>query len=363
MKITSCFLLLFFINHIHAQSDSTLQFLEELADEAIATCTYAGLSIGYQLAGEEPVVATAGFRDMEDRLVYEPTTENRIASISKTITAVAILQLQEQEKLHIDVPLSTYLPEFPRGDEITIRQLLHHTSGIGQYEGRETESKIRYPDLQAAASVFADRPLVHEPGTAYYYTTYGYVVLGLVIEKVSGMTYEEYLQEHIFSVAEMTQTNIEYEYHHTDNNNKLYTRKRNGKIKLAEANNLSNRIPGGGITSTVPDLLKFGQALMDGRLISEASLNAMCTQSEVDYGENNPYGMGLFLYHIKVKAPWGQFVGHGGAQTGVSSQLMLMPEQGISVIVLTNTSRAWQDTIQLSIEVMKAAYRVYSKKG
>lgn len=364
MKTISCFLLLFFITPIHAQSDSTLQFLQQLADEAITQGTYAGLSIGYQLAGEEPLVATAGFRDMEERLVYEATTENRIASISKTITAVAILQLQEQGKLDVDEPLSTYLPSFPRGSEITVRQLLQHTSGVAHYENGETESTISYPDMHTAVDVFVERSLAHEPGTAYLYSTYGYVVLGLLIENISGMTYERYLQDHIFSIAGMSQTRIEYKYNNENHNcSQLYTRKRNGKIKIAKVNNLSNRIPGGGITSTVPDLLRFGQALMDGRLLSKESFTSMCTPSEVDCGDNNPYGIGFFLYHIKAEAPWGMFVGHSGTQTGVSAQLMLMPEQGISVVALSNTSRAWQETIQLSIEMMKAAYRVYSKKG
>ncbi|MEO0789409.1 MAG: serine hydrolase domain-containing protein [Bacteroidota bacterium] len=359
MKTLSCLLLLFVGSIAFAQSDSTRQALQLLADQAISEEKYVGLVIGYQLEGEDAVITAAGMRNRETALPYETTTVNRTASISKTMTAVAVLQLYGQGKLDLDHSLSLYLPDYPRADDITIRQILQHTSGISSYQRRETESTTKYDNLEAAAAVFADRPLIHEPGTAFHYSSYGYVVLGLIIEKVSGMTFEAYMQNHIWSVANMTQTQIEYEYQESLSTSMLYTRNRRGKLKLVGINNLSNRIPGGGITSTASDLLNFGQALMDGRLLSKDGFDLMCTPSEVDYGENNPYGMGLYLYHYKVEAPWGQFVGHSGAQAGVSAQLMLMPEQGICVVVLTNTSRAWQDTIQLSVEGMKAAYRVY----
>ncbi|MEM8583629.1 MAG: serine hydrolase domain-containing protein [Bacteroidota bacterium] len=364
MKTLFSGLCLLVVLSVYAQSDSHAPALQQLADQAILDEKYVGLSIGYQIAGEEAVIAAAGMRNRETGLPYEANTENRTASISKTMTAVAVLQLYEKGLLDLDAPLSTYLPDFLRADEISIRQILQHTSGIAHYSerGRETESTVKYPNLEAAAAVFAHRPLAHEPGAGFHYSTYGYVVLGLVIEQVAGMSYEEYMQTHVWLVAGMSQTRVEYEYQHSQDNSQLYTRNRRGKLRLTNANNLTNRIPGGGITSTLPDLLRFGQALMDGTLLSEAGFDLMCTPSEVDYGENNPYGMGLYLYHYKAEAPWGKFMGHSGTQTGVSAQLMLMPEQGICVVVLTNTSRAWQDTIQLSIEGMKAAFRVYSEE-
>ncbi|MEM7575213.1 MAG: serine hydrolase domain-containing protein [Bacteroidota bacterium] len=347
IKILSLFLLF--------QQTSFAQDIAELVQDGVDQNHFAGAIAAYQVAGEGPVVATAGLSDIDANLPYGPPTINRIASITKTMTAVAVLQLWEQGLIDLDAAIQTYLPDYPNYVEgiITVRHLLQHTSGIDSYRNRETENKEYYPSLATAAEVFQDRPLMHTPGTQETYSSYGYLVLGMIIEAVSGMTYEAYLQEKIWTPAGMQHTGVEYADNRPAGMAEFYYRNRRGKIKKSTPNDLSNRIPGGGVYSTAEDLLRFGHAILDGSLIQDSSLQMMQEQSGVPY-EGNPYGMGIFLYG--VHPDWGNVVGHSGGQTGVTSQMFIMTEQRTVVVVLSNTALAGPFVGTIAAKVMRLAY-------
>lgn len=328
----------------------------ELLQKAITTGQYAGITAAIAVDGQTRWIDSAGHCDEERTSPCNDDTVYRIASITKTMTAVAVLQLAERGALQLDEPIATYLPDYPKpaATQITARMLLHHTSGIPAYaSAKETETQEQFNSLQEAYQVFQDRELLFTPGTAYAYTSYGYVVLGAVIEAAAEQTYGEYLQEHIWDIADMTQTGIEEFGTNYPAYSAFFIRNRKGKIKSATVNNLSNRLPAGGVYATVGDLLKFGQALMDGRLINQESLALMQQAPEVDRGQNNPYGMGAFLYGDNPQ--FGPVLGHSAEQTGVSGQLMLMPDKRIAIVVLSNTARAWKDAVQLSVQLFPLA--------
>lgn len=329
---------------------------ETLIQEAAEAALFAGASAGFSVDGKIKWQGAAGYCDEDRSVVCQANTINRIASISKTITAVAALQLHEQGHLDLDIPIQHYLPDYPAfaSSKITTRQLLHQTSGIGAYaSAKETETKTEYPSLTDACAVFQDRELLFEPGERYAYTTYGYVLLGRVIEAASGQTYEAYIQKHIFDKVGMVNSGVEYFEMDYPNKSSFFTRTKKGKIKVAKANNLSNRVPGGGIYSTVEDLLRFGQGLLDHTLLSDSSFALMQTYPDVDRGNNNPYGMGFFLYGDHPT--YGPVMGHSGEQTGAAGQLMLLPEQETVIVVLSNTSHALRDVFQLSVNLFPVA--------
>ncbi len=151
-----------------------------------------------------------GLADVENSVPAKAATVYRIASTSKPITAVAAMQLAERGKLDLDAPIQKYAPSFPTKQfPITTRQLLAHLSGVRHYKPGEGEYTYHYESLTDALSIFKDDPLKHEPGTQYTYTTFGYTLLGVVIEGASEMTFLDYLREHIFKPAGMQHTYID----------------------------------------------------------------------------------------------------------------------------------------------------------
>ncbi len=365
MRLT-IFTLLFFSLNLQAQEVNSTNITaqaNELLSNSINEGKFVGVTAGFAVENDIIWTGSAGACDENRSTPCEPETINRTASITKTMTAVAALQLVEKGLLDLDVSIDTYLPYYPQpaAGKITTRMLLQHTAGIGGYaNGKEAETQDDYPTLQAACELFQDRDLLFEPGARYEYSTYGYVVIGAIIEVAAGQNFTQYLQENIWDVVDMPNTGVEQFGADYPNKSALFTRTRKGKLKTAEANNLSNRIPGGGVYSTITDMLKFGQALLDGRLLNEESLLLMYTAPGVERGTNNPYGMGLWYYGDTP--PFGPIVGHTGGQTGASGHLFLMPETKVVVLVMANTSLALQDASQLGAELFPLAAEVLEKE-
>jgi CubicO group peptidase (beta-lactamase class C family) len=201
MKMHILILLLFVsTSNLFAQEFNPDQRLIELTGKK----GNIGITAAYAINGEVKWSESAGLRCQDAEVPFSSTTLTRIASIAKSFTAVAIMQLAEEKIISLDSPIEGYLTNLPTDKkQITVRQLLSHTSGISQYLGREEiENTIHYDSLQDAMSLFIQRPLLFEPGEKYFYTTYGYVVLGRIIETVTSLTYEEYMKKNIFDVAE-----------------------------------------------------------------------------------------------------------------------------------------------------------------
>ena len=238
----------------------------------------AGVVAGFYQEGEVLWQGSAGYANMEDKRKADKNMLHRIASISKPMTAIAIIQLYEQGKIGLDDPVTKYLPYFPihKKGIITIRHLLNHSSGIKAYKNsKEGFPTTNYPTLKEAIEVFQDRKLAHVPGTAYKYTTYGYVVLGAVIEKASGMSYRAYTKKYVWTPAEMHQTDVEIFGEEYPNKADLYKLNEDWTITPDLKTNLSVKAPGGGIQSTVEDLLNFGKAILEHKLIKESSFELM----------------------------------------------------------------------------------------
>lgn len=326
-----------------------------LIQAAVSEGQTVGIAAGFSMDGEIRWCAGAGHSDLANGLAFDTTTTTRIASITKAMTAVAIMQLVEQGRLDLDVPVQTYLPDFPKkkkGD-ITLRQLLRHTAGVGGYKNnREQENTTHYASLADAVALFKDRDLMAPPGEAFHYSTYGYVLLGHVIEKVSGMPYGDYLKTYIWDPAGMASTGIEPGGQRMRNGSQLYHKDAKERITPAERTNLSDRVPGGGVYSTAGDLLRFGDAVLDERLITGATFRMMLEDPKLKTGGNG-YGLGWYLYGENPLH--GNVVGHNGAQTGASTFLMLLPDRKTTVVVLSNTSGAMRTVTDITIKLFDVA--------
>lgn len=326
------------------RTENSNALLETLVNDGFV----AGASGSYSVNGEVTWKAAIGYADKDKKQAFTLDTEVRTASIAKSMTAIAVMQLVVQDLIDIDLPIETYIPEFIQKGKtkITTKHLLAHTSGMDAYKNnREAENKINYPTLLDAYNVFKDRKLRFEPGTEFYYTSYGYVVLGILIEKVSGLSYESYMQKHIWDKAEMQNTGIEKTEIKRENATTLYHRDRKGKIKEAKTNNLSNRIPAGGFYTTVNDLVKFGNALINNILVSEETFKLMGEHHSLEK-VNNGYGFGFYLYGGEKNES--SIIGHNGAQRGTSTQLFVIPKLKTVIAVVSNTSGAIREVSTVS---------------
>ncbi len=354
-KLTIISVFIFVTVNLFGQEATYQTKANDLIEKSFDENQFVGLAAGFSINGEIKWQNAAGFSNQEDKLVFDTSTKTRIASITKPMTALAIMQLFEQGKLKLDEPIQIYLPSFPKKKEgeITIRHLLQHTSGIDGYKNnKEQENKTNYPTLSDAVSIFKDRNLVATPGEDFHYTTYGYVVLGLIIERVSGMSYGAYLQSHIWDKAQMTNTGIEETDLDIPNMSLLYHKSSKGQIEEAEQTNLSDRIPGGGVYSTLTDMLKFGDAVLNFSLVKESTFNMMVENPNLKI-QGNGYGLGWYLYGENPN--YGNVYGHNGTQTGASTFLMLLPQQKTTIVVLSNTSGAIQTVSDITIKLFDIA--------
>lgn len=330
-----------FISSIGFAQDDAVE-AQTLLDQLVNENKVVGAAGGYSINGQAIWQSASGYSNQETKQVFTPTTVTRIASIAKPMTALAVMQLVEQNLIDLDAPIQLYIPDYPKQKkiQITTRHLLSHTSGIAGYKNsKETETTEEYASLYDALNIFKDRELLFEPGTQYNYTTYGYTVLGVIVESASGQKFEEYLQKNIWDKAGMANTGVVKYGQKKTNQSSLYQQNSKGKNRQGKENNLSNRIPGGGIYSTLEDMLRFGNAVLNKSLVKESTLDLMREHHSLEK-EKNGYGFGWFLYNPKPNE--GAIIGHSGEQTGAATQLVIAPELKLVVVILSNTSGTYK---------------------
>jgi CubicO group peptidase (beta-lactamase class C family) len=277
-----------------------------------------------------------GYADIEKKELIKPDTKFRIGSITKQFTAAAILKLQEEGKISITDKLSEFLPDFPRADEVSIHQLLTHTSGIHSYTGKpEFIDKVVSPVTEEELiAFFKNDPYDFSPGEKWLYNNSAFFLLGHIIGKVTGKPYGDYLKETFFDPLGMTNTGVHTSKLKLQNEAKGYT-KENGKYKPSTNWDMSWAGGAGALYSTVEDLYKWNEALFSGKVLQEKSLKAGHTPVMLSNGkkpDNANYGYGWALGDYRGQ----DIVEHGGGLHGFISQLTRYPEENVTVVLLTN---------------------------
>lgn len=337
----------------YAKEDSLLQSYYKAG-------AFQGGGVGFATAGEIVWSKAIGMANAETEAPFTIETPTRIASIAKPMTAIAIMQFVEAGKLNLDKPIQTYIPDYPEKKEgiQTTRQYLNHTSGTGHYKnGKEANNMKHYNSLKDAVEVFKDRKLVGKPGEVYNYTSYGYVVLGRIIESVSGLSYGEYMHNNIWQPAGMTNTGVEPFEQPKANRTECYSKGKKG-FNLETRTDVSDRIPGGGLYSTVTDVLKFGMAVLENKLIKPETLRLMLDAKSLKK-EGNAYVLGW--YHYGENAKIGEVFGHSGGQIGCSAQLLILPEIESVTFAACNTSGAGQEVFQMVFQLFDSAGKSYNE--
>ncbi len=309
--------------------------LARLSDDARLALGTPGLSAAV-VVGESVVWAQGfGLADIEQNVAVRPESVFRIASISKPIAAVAVMQLVERGLVSLEDPIQRFVPSFPRKPqgEIRIRHLLTHTSGIRHYRGNEMNSRESYPTVERALAVFKDDPLLFAPGDQYAYSTYGYNLLGGVVEAASGRSFDEYLRFYVFGPAGMTSTFLERPQEIVRWRAHQYVR---GTLPntwfLAPYVDLSVKWAGGGMISSTLDLARFDIALNAGRLLRPDTLERMYTSARLNNGHITGYGLGWMVSGEGDRLR----VAHSGGATGGTTFLLREPRTRVASVLLAN---------------------------
>lgn len=318
-------------------------------EDAIASAELLGGSAGVYSHKCGIFVSAFGDRDKGEALKFELNTSTRVASITKPMTAVAIMQLKERGLLDLDDKLSVYLTNAPESHgNIKIRELLNNTSGVPHYSSAlDAMSFTRFETLNEASEFIFDKGVKFESGAQYLYSSFGYTLLGRVIEVVSGLSFEDYMRQNIWLPAGMENTRLEHT-HISNDKSKLYLDIGGFFIK-SPYTDLSVIFPAGGVESTAKDILLFGEAIIENKLIRKETLEQMVdtTHSLSHTIGDSPYGLGWSVY---IHQELGTILSHGGSQPGASGFFQILLDKKVSSVGLANTYGSKNRVRQLAYE-------------
>ncbi|MBE9067993.1 serine hydrolase [Leptolyngbya cf. ectocarpi LEGE 11479] len=341
-------------NNISLATDvSTESFLERLNEIDIYLNTYAEIkqfsgTVLIAQGSHPPITRSYGLANREHQVANTVFTKFRIGSVTKQFTAAAILQLQEKGLLELQAPISTYLPDYPEGDRITVEHLLTHTAGIPEYLNPEIFPDllewIRQPStLAQLVERFQALPLEFEPGETFRYSNSGYVLLTQIIEAVSNQTYADYLQTNIFDPLGMNDTGYEMPQTVIANLAQGYVLVGDGVYLQAAPLDMSIPQGAGGLYSTTADLATWTQWLHneqpDATVLSAAAKTMLMqpvVQMEPETSPDMFYGYGM-VADTRFDQPR---VHHNGGISGFASSLVHYPEDSLTIAVLSNLETA-----------------------
>jgi len=298
---------------------------------------------------------TYGDSDMATHLATQTSTIFEIGSVTKQFTAALVMRLQEQGQLHVDDPISAYLPEYKFSSAITLRMLLTHTSGLANYT-----TFTQYPGWaangvseQTVLSAVSQTPLLFPPGTQWSYSNSNYFALGAIIEKLTGQSYAANLSQSIFqslgltstyySVPPPAQSAVGYTFNGTS-------------VIPALVCDRSTAFAAGALSTNVADLITWDNALINGKVVSQESFKAMTAPVDPAIPGGGSYGFGLFLRTFDNHPT----IWHGGLINGFAAETNVFLDTGFAVVVLTNSDAANTDNIATGIRSSVCTSTQYS---
>ncbi len=289
----------------------------------------------FMVAKNGKIIYQKAFGKANLELDVNLTTENvfQLGSITKQFTAIAILMLEEQGKLDIKQTISKYIPDYPKGDSITLHHLLTHTSGIKDFTKMKSLKEIAQKEMTPKMLVdfFKNEPADFTPGEKFEYNNSGYVLLGYLIELVSGETYEDFIERHIFEKLGMNQSYYASEREIINKRAYGYQKKESGYVNKTSIN-FSVPFSSGSLMSTASDMLKWQNALNQNLLLSASFINKAFTTYKLNNGTAFTYGYGWHIKEINGTSTRE----HGGSIFGFKTMGVYIPSQNIYVLGLSN---------------------------
>jgi D-alanyl-D-alanine carboxypeptidase len=328
------------------------QRLDAAVDQAMRTANVPGAIVG--IWGSEGVYVRAfGVADMATGAVMRPDFFSRIGSVTKTFTVTGVLQLADQGRINLDDPIANYLYGIPGGDEITLRQLARMQSGLYNYtataefdQALDADPYRHFAPQELLDWAFA-QPEVFAPGAGFDYSNTNTILLGLVVERVTGQSLPDYLRDHIFTPLGMTHTSLPTTNSFPDPHAEGYT-DQTGPVTTATDWDPSWEWAAGGMISTLDDLRIWAPAVATGKLLSP-DIQAQRMQMVSVPGAPAPSGYGLGINNN------GGWIGHNGALPGYETVCVYLPEQQTTLVILTNTDMPYQDPARGHVSTLSNA--------
>jgi CubicO group peptidase (beta-lactamase class C family) len=329
-------LILQFAPRVWALSPEAEARIDALARQTMADGISAGLVVAIGEQGNPTFERAYGLANLEWNAPVTTDTVFRVGSITKQFAAAGVLLLAEQKKLSLDDKLAKYFPDYPRGDEVTLRQLMNHTAGVHSYPGPTEKTIVRVgitvPDM---VKHLAGLGYDFDPGTRWEYSNSGYFLIGAVIEQVTGQSLREFARERLFEPLRLTHTAVDTNDEIVPKRASAYFRDpaRKGVFENADYIDMSVPHAAGGIRSTAGDLIKWTAALHGGRVVGAASYKEMTTPASVRDKEDAQYGLGLHL----LEKQGHRLINHDGGIEGFQASMTYVVDSQTTVVVLANT--------------------------
>jgi CubicO group peptidase (beta-lactamase class C family) len=341
--LAGAFLLLVFLLSLQAQTESALapqlrSSIDQIAQQVLKSTGVPSASVAVVQDGKIAYLQAYGAAQLDPQTPATPQMRYSIGSISKQFTAAAILMLAEEGKLSLDDPVSKYIPGLTGGNEITIRQLLTHTSGYQDFWPQDYVPPLMLQPISAEGIMdrWARKPLDFEPGTKWQYSNTNYVIAGAIVEKVSGQPMLQLLSQRVFMPLGMKSV--------ADTNaNKLpptdptgYFRYALGPLHPAPKEGRGWMFAAGELAMTAEDLAKWDISIINQSVLKPASYREMETEAVLKNGVGTRYGLGIFVTSMNGH----RVLEHNGEVSGFTAENIVMPDDKIAVVVLTNQDAA-----------------------
>ncbi len=317
--------------------EAQIHIHKELGEQMIP-----GLAVTIIKEGKVVLSEGYGYASLSDSSIVDPSnTLFRIASISKSMTSALMADLQKEGKLFLDSSIRYHFPSYPEKKyDFTVRQLGGHLAGIRSYEGDEFYSNRTYSNNIQALDIFIDDALLHEPGSKYLYSSYGWNLMSAVCSHAGKGFYLELMKKRVFDQYELTHTFANKKKPINDHQRKYrtgYYKIDNGQIVEEQEVDLSNKWAGGGLESTSEDVAQFAHQFWFSNIISD-SIRVDYTKSQrLNSGELTNYGIGW----VARKDDQGRnYYGHAGGGVGAKAMMIVYPEDELVIVVLSNCSNA-----------------------
>ena len=337
MKRVAIFLFLLLAFNFAAMPQDTAKRIDEFIANEMARQKIPGVSLAIVKDGKPLTVKGYGFANLEHQVPVKPETIFQSGSVGKQFTATAVMMLVEDGKISLDEKIGKYLGEVPEiWKDITVRHLLSHTGGMTDYP-QDFDFRRDYTEdevLKRAKEI----PVAFKPGEKWQYSNLGYVTLGIIVSKVTGKFYGEFLQERIFKPLGMTTARIINEADVIPNRAAGYRLVQGQPKNQNWVSPTMNTTADGSLYLTALDMMKWDDALSNGKLLKKSSFDEMWTPIKLNDGKTHPYGFGWALRKVNGHP----VIEHGGAWQGFKAHIARFPENKLTVIVFANLIQANQ---------------------
>ena len=343
LHFLALFLLLLCQLQANAKPQSTLssdlrQKIDKVATDALARTGVPSASIAIVKDGQIAYVQAYGDARLEPPTAAKPEMRYSIGSISKQFTAAAILLLQEQGKLSLDDKVAKFIPGLTRANEVTIRELLSHTSGYQDFWPQDYAMPfvLQPTTAEIIMNQWARKPLDFDPGTKWQYSNTNYVIAGVIIEKASRMPFFQFVREHVLTPAGIRQAADSDQHKLGSSDPEGYIRYGLGPLRPAPAEGQGWMFAAGELAMPAEDLARWDISMIDQAVLKPASYREMETEVVLKNGVGTKYGLGVF-----VESQSGhRMLEHGGEVSGYTAENIVYPDDHVAVVVLTNQDAA-----------------------